>query len=219
MLKDRNDEIHLDIPVYGNLNDPDFSLAGTIFTVIRNLLVKAATSPFALLTSVLGSDQDFSSISFPPGIARIDTEQRDKLAELAGVLAERSALTLEISAFADREQGPEAYRQDQLQQMLLAVKQRELAESGETAAEQPLQINPEEYPELLITVYKEAEFPRPKNFVGMLENIARPGNGKTAAGPISRPGKNSWPNWPKCAPWRSGTPWSNSTRSLNPGYS
>ena len=174
LLKDRNDEIHLDIPVSGNLNDPDFSLAGTIFTVIRNLLVKAATSPFALLTSVLGSDQDFSSISFPPGIARIDTVQRDKLAELAGVLAERSSLTLEISAFADREQDPEAYRQDQLQQMLLAVKQRELAESGTTAADQPLQISPGEYPELLTTVYKEAEFPRPKNFVGMLKTLPVP---------------------------------------------
>ncbi len=120
LLKDTNDEIHLDVPVHGDLDDPDFSVTGVIFTVIKNLLVKAATSPFSLLSSVLGGGgEDFSGISFASGLATIDMEQKTKLQGLAGMLAKRPSLTLEISAFADKAKDPESYRQAQLNQMIL----------------------------------------------------------------------------------------------------
>ncbi len=120
-MKDTNDEIHLDVPVHGDLDDPpDFSVTGVIFTVIKNLLVKAATSPFSLLSSVLGGGgEDFSGISFASGLATIDMEQKTKLQGLAGMLAKRPSLTLEISAFADKAKDPESYRQAQLNQMIL----------------------------------------------------------------------------------------------------
>ncbi len=100
LLKDNNDEIHLDVPVHGDLDDPNFSVTGVIFTVIKNLLVKAATSPFSLLSSVLGGgDEDFSSIHFTSGSATVDAQQQAKLASLADMLAKRPSLILEISGF------------------------------------------------------------------------------------------------------------------------
>ena len=172
LLKNRNDEIHLNIPVSGDLNDPNFSIAGTIFTVLRNLLVKAATSPFSLLTAALGGGEDFSSISFAPGSTSLDPEQQTKLAELAEVLFKRPSLTLEISAFADRDNDPEAFRHNQLQQRLLDIKQRELEikNSPEAQAKQ-LAITAEEYPELLAYAYKEATFPRPRTSLGTLKEL------------------------------------------------
>ena len=172
LLKDRNNEIHLDIPVYGDLNDPDFSLAGTIFTVLKNLLVKAATSPFSLLTSMLGGDQDFTSVGFASGVAKLDDQQRSKLAELANMLAKRPSLTLEISGFADPENDPEGYRQHILQQMLIDAKRQQLQDTG-TAQEFPqeLTVHPDEYSELLLRVYKDADFPRPRNIVGLLKKL------------------------------------------------
>ncbi|MBN1956908.1 MAG: DUF748 domain-containing protein [Desulfuromonadales bacterium] len=173
LLKDANDEIHLDVPVFGDLDDPDFSVAGVIFTVIKNLLVKAATSPFSLLSSLLGSgDQDFTSVTFAPGLATIDPEQLEQLQKLAEMLAQRPSLTLEISAFADRDNDPESYRQEQLRRMLVEARWQQLVEAG-TAPETKDQvvINPEEYPEVILRVYKEADFPRPRNFVGMLEKL------------------------------------------------
>ena len=175
LLKDSNDEIHLDIPISGDLNDPDFSIGGVIFTVLKNLLVKAATSPFALLGSMLGGDEDFTGISFANGITIIDTEQLTKLEGLAEMLAKRPALTLEISGFADKEQDPEGYRQDQLRQMLVAVKWRELVENGTApATKDEIVVGAEEYSEVLLTVYKEAEFPRPRNFIGILKKLPDP---------------------------------------------
>ena len=172
LLKDRNDEIHLNIPISGNLNDPDFSLFGTIFTVLRNLLVKAATSPFSLLASMLGGDEDFSSIEFPAGTAVLTEEQNRKLEELAKVLTNRPGLILEVSGFADKDKDPEAYRENRLNQLLLDVKWRQLTEQGTpTIPRDELQISPEEYPQLLKTVYQEADFPRPRNIVGMLKDL------------------------------------------------
>ncbi len=175
LLKDGNDEIHLDIPVSGDLNDPDFSIGGVIFTVLKNLLVKAATSPFALLGSMLGGDEDFTGISFANGITVIDAEQLTKLEGLAEMLAKRPALTLEISGFVDKERDPEGYRQDQLRQLLVATKWRELVENGTApTTESDIVIGAEEYPNILLTAYKEAEFPRPRNFIGILKKLPKP---------------------------------------------
>lgn len=172
LLKDRNDEIHLDIPISGNLNDPDFSLAGTIFTVLRNLLVKAATSPFALLSSLVGGGEDGSSISFDLGHADINDAQQQKLVGLADILTNRPALILEISAFADKINDPEAYRHQQLTEMMQTAKWRELDDDQrKDGTAYQLEITAEEYQQLLKTVYKKAEFPRPRNVIGMLKSL------------------------------------------------
>ena len=172
LLKDRNDEINLNIPVSGNLDDPNFSLAGTIFTVLRNLLVRAATSPFSLLTAMLGSDKDYSGVEFAPGIARLDEDQWEKLRELAGVLLSRPAFNLEISGFVDPDNDPEAYRHDRLQQMLYDALWQDLQRRG-TAPEsrEDLVIDDENHAELLLHVYEHATFPRPRNIIGMLTKL------------------------------------------------
>lgn len=58
LLKDRKGEIKLDIPVKGSLKDPEFSLGGVIIKILINLLVKAATSPFALLGAMFGGGEE-----------------------------------------------------------------------------------------------------------------------------------------------------------------
>jgi len=172
LLQDTNNEIHLDIPVYGDLDDPDFSVGGVVLTVIKNLLVKAATSPFSLIGSMMGGDENFSEITFTKGLATIDPEQLKKLETLANILAKRPALTLEISGFVDRDNDPEAYRKEQLRQMLVDAKWRQLKSDGEAPdSKSKVTISDEEYPDILWTVYKEAEFPRPRNFIGMLKKL------------------------------------------------
>jgi hypothetical protein len=172
LLKDSSDEIHLDLPVSGDLDDPHFSTAGVILTVLKNLLVKAAVSPFSLLSAAMGSDEDFTSISFASGLAKIDDEQLKKLNSLAEMLAERPALTLEISGFVDREHDPEGYRQEQFRRMLVAEKWREMDDTAAAELhEEDIVISDEEYPDILLRVYKDADFPRPRNFVGLLKKL------------------------------------------------
>jgi hypothetical protein len=49
LLKDRNGQINIDLPISGTLSDPQFSVGGLIFHVFVNLITKAVTSPFALI--------------------------------------------------------------------------------------------------------------------------------------------------------------------------
>ena len=49
ILKDKDDKIQFDVPVKGNLDDPDFSYGKIIWKTVVNLLVKVAVSPVRLV--------------------------------------------------------------------------------------------------------------------------------------------------------------------------
>ena len=68
LLKDRSGEIHLDLPVTGSIDDPKFSVWGVVWQIVKNLLVKVATSPFALLGAIFGGGgRSFPYLEFDPG--------------------------------------------------------------------------------------------------------------------------------------------------------
>jgi hypothetical protein len=88
------------------------------------------------------------------------------------MLAKRPSLTLEISAFADQQNDPEAYRKNQLQQKMIDAKWLDIKDDeGAPESRELVTISPDDYPEYLLQVYKEADFPRPRNFVGLLKTL------------------------------------------------
>jgi hypothetical protein len=175
LLKDRNGEIHLDIPVYGDLQDPQFSIAGVVWTIIKNLLVKAATSPFALLGAIFGGgDEDFSSIDFDYGSARLNQEEQDKLQRMAEALLDRPGLDVEVSGFVDPDNDPEGYRKEQLSTEVRRLKYLDLVEDKnlpEGVNEDDVEVSTEEYADYLWQVYREKDFPKPRNFIGMTKKL------------------------------------------------
>lgn len=104
LLRDRLGKIELDIPVYGSFDDPDFSIAGTVFRVIGNLIVKAATSPFSLISSLVGGGNvDLSTVAFTAGrfdAASLDVKTADALIK---VLTERPGLNVRLIGGASAE--------------------------------------------------------------------------------------------------------------------
>lgn len=99
VLRDASGKIDLPLNVSGDMSDPSFSVAGLVFRVIRNVLVKAATSPFSLLASLVGGE-NLDQIDFPPGQAAPAAQTRQKLASLAQVLKARPALKVRIDGQA-----------------------------------------------------------------------------------------------------------------------
>ena len=79
LLADSKGVIDLDLPISGSLNDPEFRIGPIIFKVIVNLIGKALTSPFALLASALGGDEDLDHVSFAPGSAELSASARKGL--------------------------------------------------------------------------------------------------------------------------------------------
>jgi hypothetical protein len=102
LLKDRNGQIQLDVPVDGSLDDPDFRIRKVILHTIVNLLARAATSPFSLLGSLFGGQgEEVRYQVFAPGHAELSPSEKSKLDALAHALYERPGLQIEIQGSAD----------------------------------------------------------------------------------------------------------------------
>ncbi|WP_020674568.1 DUF748 domain-containing protein [Geopsychrobacter electrodiphilus] len=165
LLKDRKGEIHLDLPVSGSTDDPKFGIFSTVMTLLKNLLVKAATSPFNLLASMFGGSDDFSQISYAPGVVALTPTDQDNLKKVALMLYERPALKLELSAFVDPEKDPEGYRQEELKRRV----ENEWRKSTVPGTSQS--ISATEYLESLQRVYVQAKFPKPRDAFGKLKKL------------------------------------------------
>jgi hypothetical protein len=174
LLKDRKGEIHLDLPVTGRTDDPKFSLWGVVWQVLQNVLVKAATSPFALLSSMFGGGQDFSVIQFATGTSILSLPEEQKLTALAKALLERPALKVELKGYVDRGRDTEGYRNAIFSHKLKNEKFFDLSKSGmqkEGEKADSLQIQPEEYARYLAAVYKKEKFPKPRNVLGLVKEL------------------------------------------------
>ncbi len=98
LLSDTNGVIDMKLTIEGDVNDPDFSARGIIGKALANLLVKAVTSPFRLLGSLVsgGDDVDLQNIAFEPGESGLSPPEEEKLTQLGAALAQRPGLELSI---------------------------------------------------------------------------------------------------------------------------
>ncbi len=175
LLKNRKGEIKLDIPVSGYINDPKFSIGRIIIKILVNLLVKAATSPFALLGAIFGGGEELSYVEFDYGLAAIKDTEAKKLETLLKALADRPALKLEIEGHADPEKDREGLRQYIFNKKIKAQKLKDMVKKGQTPVPvDDIKIEPSEYPVYLKKAYKEEKFPKPRNIIGIAKDLPVP---------------------------------------------
>lgn len=156
LLKDRAGRIALDVPVSGSLDDPSFQIGGVVWKVIINTLVKAATSPFALLGALVGGGEELQYVDFEPGLAVLKDDQTNKLVKLTQALYERPALNLEIGATYDAEQDAAALGRLKVMEKMKTLRLQELVARGRSAP--PLGdivLEDDEYERLLRKAYRE----------------------------------------------------------------
>jgi hypothetical protein len=125
LLKDRNGMIEIDMPIRGDLNDPDFKYGKVVISTLVNLLGKILASPFTLLGNLVpggGSEEDLQFIEFEPGSALLTAEEIKKLEVLEKALGERVGLRLDIKGTVDPTLDRDALRLQKLKDQLLAMK-------------------------------------------------------------------------------------------------
>ncbi len=175
LLKDRNGEIKLDIPVSGDLNDPKFSIGSVIVKIILNLLVKAATSPFALLGAIFGGGEQLGYADFDYGSTALTNDTTKKLDTLSKALNDRPALKMDITGHVDTEKDREGLKQYLLSRKVKAQKVKSLAKKeGETPSLDSVTVTDQEYPKYLKEAYKAEKFPKPRNFIGIAKDLPVP---------------------------------------------
>jgi uncharacterized protein involved in outer membrane biogenesis len=114
LLKDTDGKISIELPVTGDLNNPQFSVMPIVWQTLRNLLVKAAASPFKFIGGLIngGGSKDLGTVAFAPGADELSPEAMASLDKLAAGLKARPALRLEIEgAAAETSDGPLLARQ------------------------------------------------------------------------------------------------------------
>lgn len=174
LLKDRNGAIKLDIPVAGRTDDPEFSVFSVVLTVLKNLMIKAATSPLSLLQSAFGGGEEITAVVFPFGSSELLPAEQQKLDTLAAMLKDRPALRLELVGFVDADRDPEGYRKELLEDQLSKTKFLELVDEKEILpgqTEANVEILPEEREHYLEEVYDHADFPKPRNVLGLNKSL------------------------------------------------
>ena len=175
LLKDRNGEIKLDIPVSGDLNDPKFSAGRIVLKILMNLLEKAATSPFALLGAVFGGGEQLGYAEFDSGSASLTDETKKKLDILGKALYDRPSLKLDIVGHADPEQDREGLKRNIMIRKVKVQKVKEMSKkSGETPSLDSIIVTSQEYPEYLKRAYKDEKFPKPRNIIGLAKDLPVP---------------------------------------------
>ncbi|WP_460369981.1 DUF748 domain-containing protein [Pseudomonas sp. Tul1A2] len=102
LLKDVDGKISIELPVTGDLNNPQFSVMPIVWQTLRNLIVKTAAAPFKMIGGLIsgGSSQDLGTVSFAPGSSELSKDAEAALIKLSQALKERPALRLEIEGTA-----------------------------------------------------------------------------------------------------------------------
>ena len=96
LLKDKDGNIDLDVPLTGSFSDPDFHLGQMTRKVMGNLFRKVATAPFAFLGSLFGAGEEISLIDFPAGSANLSATARTRLVTLTHAMQARPNVNLEV---------------------------------------------------------------------------------------------------------------------------
>ncbi|MBW4935185.1 DUF748 domain-containing protein [Marinobacter sp. F4206] len=136
LLRDQDGVIEVDVPISGDLSDPEFRLSQVIMRAFVNLLAKAATSPFSMLGSMAEmaglSSEELGQVSFEPGSVTLAEGEPAKLAALADGLLERPELLLNVRGGI----APEADGLALLREELTSGGQKSLSDDEWEAAEE-----------------------------------------------------------------------------------
>ena len=98
ILSDQNNQINIDLPVEGNLDDPDFKYGGVIWAAVKKLFADITLAPFRFLGNALGlGSKDLSSIDFLAGSSELISSESPKIADFIKLTTAKPMMKLSIT--------------------------------------------------------------------------------------------------------------------------
>ncbi len=146
LLKDRKGLIEIDLPIRGDLKDPDFKYGKVVVSTLLNILGKVAASPFSLMGKLIPGEADGEAlqfIEFPSGSATMAPAELKKLEALIKAMEERPSLRLDVAGAADPVRDRRALS---LQKLMAEVhaRWRQERDRPSAAAEEPIPADDEQ---------------------------------------------------------------------------
>jgi hypothetical protein len=178
LLKDSHGKIDVSIPVSGSLSNPQFSLGSLIWSAVTHLIERAVTAPFSLLANAIGgggsdaaSAEHLQYIAFAPGSAALTDSSRAKLDTLAKLLTEKPEVKLDLSGRADANVDTSGLRMAYVDNLVKQAKAKSTASGGQTIDPSTVTLSANEYHRYLTQVYKDADFKKPRDFIGLTKTL------------------------------------------------
>ena len=98
ILKDKDDKILIEMPVKGNIDNPEFNYMKVVWKTLGNLLVKVATSPARALGSALGINSDeLEFMEVTPDQHGLTSEQYHILSDLSSIAMSDPRVTITLT--------------------------------------------------------------------------------------------------------------------------
>ncbi|GAB5561972.1 MAG: hypothetical protein SynsKO_36190 [Synoicihabitans sp.] len=120
LLKNRDDEIRLELPISGQREDPAFGVGRAVGRAIQAKLQEVVTSPLSLLSPPGGEvDEDkFKQFGFAPGDTLLTAESRQNLGLLSEWLVDRPEMKVAITGGVSEARDWEFLRPQSLELLL-----------------------------------------------------------------------------------------------------
>lgn len=172
LLKNAKGEIDLSVPVSGTLDDPQFSIGGLVWRAFFNLIVKAVTSPFALLGAIAGGGEELDHVAFEPGVAELSAGAVGKLESLAKALKERPGLSIELTGRVDPATDEPGLREQWMLDRMRERQREVLLDAGESPPPlREIKLPEKDRDDLLEEAYDAADIEKPRNILGIAKSL------------------------------------------------
>mgnify|MGYP005988855065 FL=1 len=97
MLKDSDGVIEFNLPIRGDIDNPDFKYSSLVWGALGNLITGIISSPFKALASLVDGDNDnLDHVIFSANSFELNEAEQAKLNSLAKALLQRPSLYIEI---------------------------------------------------------------------------------------------------------------------------
>uniref|UniRef100_UPI0012F97EE0 DUF748 domain-containing protein n=1 Tax=Aliarcobacter butzleri TaxID=28197 RepID=UPI0012F97EE0 len=104
LLEDKNGIIDINLPVSGNVDDPQFSIGAILWKAFVNLITKAVTAPFSLLGAMFNfSEDEIKSVKFEIKESEITPIQKETLDKIALILEKREDIAIKLVSSYNKE--------------------------------------------------------------------------------------------------------------------
>ncbi|WP_227245762.1 DUF748 domain-containing protein [Paraburkholderia caribensis] len=172
LLKNSRGEIDVDIPVSGSLANPEFSVGGLIWRAVLNLLQKAVTAPFSLLAHAFGgSGEELGYVEFDAGSATLSDTSQKKLDMIVKALTDKPSIRLDIIGRVDPAVDQPALRTAYVDRLVRQQKLKDVVGNGESVDPMTIKVDDKEYDKYLTKAYKDSDFKKPRNIVGLTKTL------------------------------------------------
>ncbi|WP_028202882.1 DUF748 domain-containing protein [Paraburkholderia nodosa] len=172
LLKNRKGEIDVNIPVSGSLSNPEFSLGGLIWKAVLNLIAKAVTAPFTLLANAFGGGgEDLGYVEFAAGTATLTDADQKKLDTIMKALDDKPSIKIDLIGRVDPAVDTPALREQYVDRLVRLQKVKDTVGNGESVDTSQVKVDDKEYEKYLTKAYKDADFKKPHNMIGLTKTL------------------------------------------------